>query len=235
MLFKERLRGRSEGGVCWLKEECACVCVEGVWEVRHWILCLYCVMMEGGWKKGRDREKNVKGWRERDGGVDCFSGKLMRSIWTMWLLQHAPWVTSTTPKGNWNYIVNPSFFSFFRQYGTMYVLYFAMRVSKKTKQQQPVVICTIVLLSLKIYSTNTHTHTHAAWSGRVACFPGHSLWSCCFIVFADPISLPLWCDFSLSCCWTLLQPWFTWKKNSVTSTATQQQEQQQYSIIMLSL
>lgn len=45
------------------------------------------------------------------------------------------------------------------------------------------VICIAVFLSLK-YITYTHTHR------------GYFLWSCCFIVFADPISLPLRCDFS---------------------------------------
>lgn len=54
-------------------------------------------------------KRSMKGREKQMGRAYCFCGKLMRSICTMWLLQHTPWVTSTTPKGNWT----PSFFFFF--------------------------------------------------------------------------------------------------------------------------
>lgn len=102
-----------------------------------------------------------------------------------------------TPKGNWNCIVSPPplLFSFFQAIRDDVCPPFC-HGSEQTKRQ-PVVICIVVPLPLKIYSTNTHTHSLRV--GHVACFPGHFLWSSCFIVFADPISLPLWCDFSFCC------------------------------------
>lgn len=60
MLFKERLRGRSEGGVCWLKEERACVCVGG-YEKPGTEFCAYIVWW---WKEGEEKaETERRMWR----------------------------------------------------------------------------------------------------------------------------------------------------------------------------
>lgn len=156
-----------------------------------------------GYGKVEKERKDIKGGvRERDGGAYCFCGKLMWSIWAMWLLQHTPWVTSATPKGNWNCMSPPSFFSLFFFFSgnkrrCMLSILLWDWASKTTA-------CSYMYHSPSspktIYREQTHTHTHPLRCGHVVpCFPGHFLWSCCFIVFADPISLPLWCDFSFCC------------------------------------
>lgn len=142
-------------------------------------------------------------------GIYCFSSKLMWFIWTMWPLSTLPeWPMPRHTQGQLELHWAPFF--------TLFCFVFLKAIRNdvcppfyhKTEQtkQQPVVICTVVFLPLRIYiPLITHTHTWLV--------PGCFLQSCCFIVLADPISLPLRCDFSFP-----VNPCFTAKRKNNTPT-----------------
>lgn len=128
-------------------------------------------------------------WRKDMSEGVLFYSKLMWSIWTMWLLQHTPRVTSTTPHPRATGIAlqhlptthSPSLYSSNKRRCISSIL--LREWANKTTA------CSYMYHSPSSLR-NVFVTTHIQRAGRVACFPDHFLWSCCFIVLADPISLP---------------------------------------------
>lgn len=187
------------------------------------------------WTEGKEkveRGRNIKGERR---GAYCFCGKLMRSIWTMWLLQHTPWVTSATPKGNWNCNASPlPFLTFFFSNKRR-----CMSSILPREWTNKTTACSYVYRSpsflLKIYSRNKHPLWEVGMQlASQVIFSGVAALLCSLIRFPFLSGV-----ISLSGAPTNLAATVHLKeKNSVTSTPTHhryRRRKQQHCIIMLSL
>lgn len=172
----------------------------------------------------------------------------MRSIWTMWLLQHTPWVTSTTPKGNWNCNVSPPPLPC-----SPFLTFFSFSASNKRR-------CMSSILPRKwTNKTTACSYVYRALSSPLKIYSGnkHPLWE----VGTPPASQVIFSGVAALLCSLIRFPFLSGvislsgaptnlaatvhlkEKNNVTSAPThhqhqqrkQQQQQQQHCIITLSL
>lgn len=151
--------------------------------------------IEWRWTEGLERRMNMK--ERRFFFVYyffhcCFVANLCDPSAPCDLFSTLPeWPNHATPKGSRNCIV-PPLFSFFLGNKRRYMSSILPREwANKTTA------CSYMYRSPS--PPKNIFHMRPLRGGHVACFPGHFLWSCCFIVLTDPISLPLWCDFSFCC------------------------------------
>lgn len=166
------------------------------------------------YRKRKARRVRERG-REREREEVYFCGKLMRSIWAMWLLQHTPRVTSAVPHPRatgialWAATSPPLLLSFIFKAIRADVCPPFYHESEQTKRQPVVIVCQPPPLKY-IYSANTHVWL-AFFSRSFP--PLESLLHCARwsdsspVGFLSPLPGPI-----------VRRRFDLWEKNSVTST-----------------